>query len=292
MNVKKIVRNVFSERVCSSLAMISYNSEARKYRQLLEVNKEFEGKYKGKRCFVLGNGPSLNEVDFSKLENEVVFTVNQIARKNGYEKLNIDFHFWADPFFFRLDPDLPEDKELLEQMLKVRTEGNNPICFFPVEQYEFIKKYIGDRLNTRFFFPKYAIKNRMKKDIKFDKVLPSFYTVVQYAITLAVYMGFEEIYLLGCETSNIMTSLNTRLNVFSSDSYSYTLTENEKKRMKKINEMTSVREDLYNNLCVIEDYYYLKEFCSERGIKLFNCTPGGLLDEIERRRLETVIDYA
>jgi hypothetical protein len=37
-----------------------------------------KNKHKGKRCFILGNGPSLNRTDLSFLSNEITFGVNRI----------------------------------------------------------------------------------------------------------------------------------------------------------------------------------------------------------------------
>ena len=230
---------------------------------------------------MLGNGPQLSSIDFSELENEFVFTVNQIARKQGFEKLKTNFHVWADPFFFKLDLEKQEDKELFNQMLNIKKGNNNPICFFPLDSKDFVEKNIGNSLKTSYFLPCYSIRFRMKKRINFCSVTPSFYTVVQHAIALAIYMGFKEIYLLGCETSNIITSLNTRMNCFDPSSYSYELTENEKNRMKKVSKMTSIADDLYNNLNVFEDYSYLKQYCIRRGVKLVNCTEHSLIECLE-----------
>ncbi len=46
------------------------------------------GKYKGKRCFLLGNGPSLNDLDLSLLDDEIVMGVNGIYLKKD---IKVDF---------------------------------------------------------------------------------------------------------------------------------------------------------------------------------------------------------
>ena len=40
-------------------------------------NRKFNNCHKGRKCYVLGNAPSLNKIDFEKLEKEYVFTVNE-----------------------------------------------------------------------------------------------------------------------------------------------------------------------------------------------------------------------
>ncbi len=49
---------------------------------------DFHNRHRGKRCFILGNGPSLNETDLSLLEDEVTFGMNRIYllfEEMGYE---------------------------------------------------------------------------------------------------------------------------------------------------------------------------------------------------------------
>ena len=53
---------------------------------------KYRDKYKGKRCFVVGNGPSLNEQDLSLLAEEYVFTVNELMRHERFSLLKSNFH--------------------------------------------------------------------------------------------------------------------------------------------------------------------------------------------------------
>lgn len=50
------------------------------YFEMAKENSAFRNIHNGERCFILGNGPSIKFVDFSQLENEYVFTVNQMPR--------------------------------------------------------------------------------------------------------------------------------------------------------------------------------------------------------------------
>jgi len=40
--------------------------------------RELRDRYQGERCFIIGNGPSLNRTDLSKLKNEFTFGMNRI----------------------------------------------------------------------------------------------------------------------------------------------------------------------------------------------------------------------
>ena len=48
----------------------------------------FENRYSGKRCFIVGNGPSLNKHDLSLLDGELTFGCNNIyymTQRNGFK---------------------------------------------------------------------------------------------------------------------------------------------------------------------------------------------------------------
>jgi len=47
-------------------------------RATLERLRPLEGKYRGERCFIMGNGPSLRKTDLSKLRHEFTFGMNRI----------------------------------------------------------------------------------------------------------------------------------------------------------------------------------------------------------------------
>ena len=47
-------------------------------RESIRLLREYENKFQGERCFIIGNGPSLRNTDLSKLKNEYTFGMNRI----------------------------------------------------------------------------------------------------------------------------------------------------------------------------------------------------------------------
>lgn len=80
---------------------------------IIKKNLELKNMYVGKRCFVLGNGPSLDTEDLTQLKAEYVFTVNQCMRRKDFKKIKTNFHFWADPVFYSSDMTKAENLEML-----------------------------------------------------------------------------------------------------------------------------------------------------------------------------------
>ncbi|MBR5022766.1 MAG: DUF115 domain-containing protein [Oscillospiraceae bacterium] len=253
---------------------------------LLSPNKLFRDKYKGQRCFVLGNGPSLKNVDFSLLQDEIVFTVNQLPRNKEYEKLKSNFHFWADERFFNIDETKPEDLELLDVMKSVNTPGNKPVVFYEYCAKQMIEKYDLDKvLDIHYFalvhldFDAYTKRHK----IEVDKCFPNLPTVVHSIIAMAVDMGFSEIILLGCDCTGFITTAQAKMKNWNNDIlYGYKISENEKKRLEKSNNMFSIENELRFYANIFATYSKLNKLAEKNGVKIYNATEGGLLDCIPR----------
>lgn len=253
----------------------------------LNANHELENIHKGKRCFVIGNAPSLNTQDLSVLKDEIVLTVNQISRNKQFKSLNTNYHFWADPGFFK-ENSKEGDKELLEVMMSVNTEGNRPICFFPLEVKEFVsKKKLDQVLNVRYFVPGHILFDQYKK-IDFSGMIPGMNTVVQYAIMLGIYMGCTEIYLLGCDCTGILSYIETKTDSGNFE-YAYDISQAEAERMKAMLGGVSCEQTFYGWAKIFEGYRLLGGYCKKRGIQLINLTNGGILDCLPRKKFENVV---
>lgn len=165
--------------------------------------RDLRGKYAGERLFVLGNGPSLSETPLEKLSNEYTFAVNEIH--NIYNNTS-----WRPSFYLCLSPqDEPE--------AYFRTFDLGIPCFMFESRMEFFENHAGRNFNQLSNIialegvPLYNRLDRYEPDFNsiesisevwsvdiMDKVYRyngSMYPVMQ----IATYMGFDEIYLLGCD---------------------------------------------------------------------------------------------
>lgn len=267
--------------------MILKSSDAKK---LLSENKKFKNIHKGERCFILGNGPSLKTEDLSVLENEYVFSVNQFSRNPYLEKVKPQYHFWADANFFNIDPKNSGDMELIEVMKNINTKDNKPRCFFPLQQKDFVKKFkLDEELKINYFYSSIRMYEGYKKDIDYTSTTPAFSTVVQWCISMAVYMGFSEIYILGCDNTSLMVNFKTVLDSNDDDDYAYEISENEKQRMKKMLFSQSLEDYIYSCLGTFREYRYLNQYCEKKGIKFVNLSSQTVLDCVQRDRLKNII---
>lgn len=260
------------------------------YRKILNANKRFKDIHRGERCFILGNGPSIKEENLAVLRDEYVFVVNQATRLPFIKEINPNYYICIDSAFFNINENNPGDMEMLDAFKRLGELSPDMECFFPIEEKShYIEKYGLDKtLHVNYFQRGLSFHEGYKKAIDYSRTTIGFGTVVQNAITLAIYMGFSEIYILGCDNTGIIVNIKSVLETVSDSEYAYHVTENEKKRMK-----AQVQGDL-ENYCraywyTLKDYRLLSAYCRRLGRKLVNLSAQTVIETVDRERLSKII---
>ncbi len=216
--------------------------------------KDFAGKYKEKkRCFVIGNGPSLIPEDLDALarHNEFCFGLNMIHKIYNKTK-------WRPNYICICD------KLIVSQNLDRIFEYNN--C--PVFLTDAVQLYFSPfQYDKAILYHEEYNRDDDYRIIKFETelsngIIPSGWTVSYIAIQLAVYMGFDEVYLLGMDNSNWIKHC-------SDDYWSENPITNE------------ASEELVTLVCR-NAYKRVKAASAEYGFKIYNATRGGYLEEFVR----------
>jgi hypothetical protein len=152
------------------------------------INK-LKSKFKGKRAFIIGNGPSLNKIDLNLLKNEYTFGVNSIFYKT--EELGFK------PTFY-----VVEDKHVLNDNLEHINKYDCQYKIFPI-QY---KSSIKNKRNTYFFNMNTGYYNKVSPyfcvprfSCDAEKVVFCGQSVTMINLQLAYFLGFTEIYLIGMD---------------------------------------------------------------------------------------------
>jgi hypothetical protein len=146
-------------------------------------------KYNGETCFILGNGPSLNEVDFTKFEGKYTFGVNSIF----YKTKELGF----SPYFYTVE-DIHVFRDNLSEIKKIES----PYQFFP----SIYKRRLSTKSNyyyfnmNRGFYEKNSPnfeRPRFSYDIS-DKIYCG-QSVTIINLQIAFYLGFKSAILIGMD---------------------------------------------------------------------------------------------
>lgn len=246
-------------------------------KEKLGDNKRWRNKFKGSRCFIIGNGPSLNKQNLSPLNDEYIFTVNQIMRSDIYKNLHSNFHVIADPLYFSASMSNEQKANVINNLKLIHP---NTHCFFPLFAKDFLKTIDLSTLDISYFYAGYLMRENEKRDINLCKCIFVYNNVVQYAIELAIYMGFKEIYLLGCDMTGYKEIEQYASGKFVENTHVYAESS---KEMKSALHNDRTCEEWFGGFAkMFVDYRKIYNFCSDRQVKICNLTFGGVLDSLPR----------
>jgi 6-hydroxymethylpterin diphosphokinase MptE-like len=138
----------------------------------------FHNLHQGKRCFIIGNGPSLRQTDLTKLEHEYTFGMNRIYLM--FPELGFTTTYFLTVNSLVIEQCAEEIRTLpIPKFLSWRSHS----WIQPVDDLMF--------LYTTYTGPKFAEDARGR--------LWEGATVTYVALQLAYYMGFEQVILIGVD---------------------------------------------------------------------------------------------
>lgn len=242
-----------------------------KYDQVLG---ELEDQYKGqhKRIFVVATGPSLRIEDLEWLEKnqEISISFNGIFKMFDKVDWRPDYYVMDDYWLYRSYKKKKFDIQF-EKFAK-----NKVILSEPMKKeldYDYDTKKIGfvPMCYYDHWFTNKSERYNYSRDLKNGHY--DLYTVTNLAINLADYMGVEEVYLLGVDCSFASGALHCG-----------EAEENqEKKNIEKLLEQENAQR---------RGYHELHKRITPNGIRIYNATRGGLLEEFERVDMDKLIEQS
>lgn len=244
--------------------------------EFAKKNEELHNKYKKRRCFIVGNGASIGDQNLSLLADEIVFVTNEFWRMSNYNVVKPDYWVIVDPVYF-----CPEYKEILLGGINSISElETKPAFFVPYYAQGIIHESYGwDEWTSVYYIDAVmSFVDGYSDEYNIAKPVPGTQCVVQTAMLLATYMGFEEIYLLGVEQTNVIDTIEAYLGKKMSR-YVYDID----KEVQKYITMNSLEQMLKGYANIFHLYKEIYKFAQNRGVEIFNCTTVSLIDSIPYR---------
>lgn len=252
-----------------------------KYKRIItphdnENDKRFasiKNKYEGKRIFIVGNGPSLNQMPLYLLKDEYTMCSNRFFYMD--ERNN-----WHPTFYTAADDLVIKDihKVINEQILQ-----NVKYAFFPdihPSNIDVKKKYIDNRENVLWIHTDKSEFSDHMPECGINK------TVVNADIQLAAWMGFKDIYIIGVDMT------------FGTQKAKKKTTRNwiaEGKDTDHFDPRYISKGKEFHNPGVeemFEKFEECKKFFDQRGVRIFNAGYGGKLEVFPRVKFEDILDIS
>lgn len=226
---------------------------------------DFGDIHKGRRGFVIGNGPSLNKLDMGKLKNEITFGANRCFL--GFEKWGFNVKYWTI-----------EDTLVADDVSTQWNELSGPVKFIPNDLRHLVSDYTDvclinfrrEKFEKGSGFPRFS-----------DHPVELFWggTVTYLMLQLAVIMGCNPIYVIGVDFHYVRAGH---------------VTENKNNPVEWTShgdDPNHFHPDYFGKDRKWHDpmlprmraaYIAAKRFSDQKGISILNATPGTKLDVFEK----------
>lgn len=211
---------------------------------------EYRDRHRGERCFVLGNSPSLKELDLTLLKGEVTFGVNRVMP--AYEQLGlppVTYYCASDPNSPRhVDGDFARARARRVFLRWPDMDRSHDAIYVPQNDYGLFM--------AEGWFPRDLAQGATRgKTVINDLVLP-----------LAWYMGFHEVILIGVDLDWMEGGETSEKHFYSEDS----------KDMKRyVGHVAPVDE-------MLESIATAARVFEAHGRRIVNASPRGRVDVVPR----------
>lgn len=235
--------------------------------------KKYKKIHKGKRCFIVGNGPSLLASDLEVLakNNEICFGVNKIYKI-------------FDDTTWRPDYLCISDGLVIEEVKDYISDYAEHNIVFMADGYHFTNnsrltkvQYVHHKHNlySRDFIPSFS------EDVTVQ-VYWGHSVIYDLCLQLAAFMGFSDIYLIGCDhtfpiAKNFLDASKKAEHFYKEDNDS---------------QVSSIETEnwVYSPQVLTQSFFKAEQFSREHGFRIYNATRGGALEVFERVSFDALFD--
>ncbi len=148
------------------------------YYQQSKRLRKFKDIHAGESCFIIGNGPSLRQMDLSLLKDHCTFGLNKIYLLFDKVDINLSYH-------------VAVNRLVIEQSIKQFETIKCPSFLSYTTAYDLVDK------NDHTFFIYTGGPYTFQKDIT-SKICEG-HTVTYVAMQIAYFMGFSRVFLIGVD---------------------------------------------------------------------------------------------
>ncbi|MGM9970056.1 MAG: 6-hydroxymethylpterin diphosphokinase MptE-like protein [Anaeroplasma sp.] len=242
----------------------SKNTEKRKngcYDEKYFWIKDLFNSHNNEMCFIVATGPSLTFEDLELLNSKKVFCFGMNSLIKIYNETNWRPNIYGIQDDYVYDSLKNEFNSLsnYENTLFVSTTNISKVNDTKIDFKQFFLNYLDHKMYHKNNYGKFKFSDDCYACI-YDA-----YSITFTLMQLAVYMGFKTICLLGCDCN-------------------YNLSKAHFIESGHVDPKAQIMGDK-----MIYGHYEFEKYAKSKGVKVINCTRGGMLEVYERKALEEMI---
>lgn len=252
----------------------------RRLKDVLQKNRTLFNSKKGGTCFILGNGPSINSQNLTLLADKETFVMNNFWKHPQYKIIRPKYLLAGELSSYSQNKrpeiggvDLPSSDPIISQTPETILILNSIAKNFIDQNKLFLQN------SVYYVLQQGPMDDKLSFNIDPTKPLPFPKNSAILAIILAVYMGFETIYLLGCEHDFLAYPANKSYAGFRG------FYDKQQNLSQKVSDDPRYKDTRYEDMIVsclklFRNYRLLAEKITKQypQIKIYNATPNSFLD--------------
>lgn len=248
-------------------------------KEVLVANGQLKNRHAGQRCFIVGNGPSVKQVDLRRLQGETVFSVSNGYLHEGYAAMAPQYHCVPQITYGRMT-----EADVVSWFREMENSIGNAELFLNETEAALVRRYglfAARKVHYLAFQENFDELNDLRL-IDIVQSVPRVESVPIMALMIAMYMGFQEIILLGVDHDSWRTGYyNYAFQPKAMSGKDYSVNDQGK--------ILAENFDTFQSLARLwRQYRHLAKVASANHIKIVNASPGGELDEFPRDSLESL----
>ncbi|MDO9580887.1 MAG: hypothetical protein Q7J06_10035 [Bacteroidales bacterium] len=256
-------------RLVTELRFLSYTRK-----DILQKNRLLKGMGKGKRAFLLATGPSIKQENLKLLAGEDCFSISNFFLHDDIKVINPVFHglgFYHEPLILE---NYVEWLRLADRTLPPRTK-----IILGHTAYDIVQNYglFPDREVCYIYFA-----SSRRRCVNLLRPVLCALTGPLLMLPLIIYMGYEQIYLLGCDNTTIRDYKKTFTNFYNPD-------QDMRKNATDKNMWIDIETEFWANTIIFEQYRFYQDILKFTSTRITNLSVDSWLEMFPFDRLENII---
>lgn len=196
--IKQIIKNWFPSKILQLMKVLNFKRthSVASTSKLFDKNIEVKNIHTNDRCFLIATGSSTNQQDLKRLNSEIVIGVSGFFTHQDIDTINPTYYVLAPVFKYHSDD--VDENNLINWLINMDKKLSDSVVMFVHIGEKKTLDENGIFRNKKIYWLnyKYWDESINIKDIDINEI-PAIYSVSEAVISVALYLGFKDIYLLG-----------------------------------------------------------------------------------------------
>lgn len=244
-------------------------------KNILKKNRALKGAGKGKRAFLLATGPSINQENLKLLAGEDCFSISNFYLHPDIQTINPLFHGFA-PY---------HEPMILENYVEWLRQADSALprhtkILLGHKTFDIVQKF--GLFPEREIYYLYLAPSAKKNSVNLEQPILAPQTGPLLLLPLLIYMGYEHIYLLGCDHTTLRDYRKNITNFYRPE-------KDIRINATNSNVWFDIEIELRATLTLIEQYKFYKNMLTSTPKKITNLSVDSWLEMFPFERLEHVM---